>query len=173
MDQRRVFEAGERALLIDSRGRRYMVGLQAGGHFHFHRGIIAHDDVIGHGEGRILRATSGERVVVLRPTYADFILKMKRGAQLIYPKDVAAILSRADIYPGATVLEAGTGSGALTMALSLAVGPEGRVVSYELREDHLATARSNIEAFLGKAENLDLIHASIYDPIEALEADRC
>jgi tRNA (adenine57-N1/adenine58-N1)-methyltransferase len=142
-----VFRPGERALLMDSRGRRYLIRLQDGGVFHFHGGSVTHDLLIGEPEGVDVHSTSGARLTALRPTLADFVLKMPRGAQVIYPKDIAAILSHADVGPGARVLEAGSGSGALTLALARAVGASGRVVSYEVREDFHKTARANVESF--------------------------
>jgi tRNA (adenine57-N1/adenine58-N1)-methyltransferase len=142
-----AFRPGERALLMDSRGRRYLIRLQEGGVFHFHGGSVTHDLLIGEPEGVDVHATSGARLTALRPTLADFVLKMPRGAQVIYPKDIAAILVHADVAPGARVLEAGTGSGALTLALARAVGPTGGVVTYELREDFHRTAMANVEAF--------------------------
>ena len=151
------FESGERALLVDRRGRRYLITLRAGEKFHFHQGFLAHDEIIGSDEGVRLAASSGAPLIAYRPSLADFILKMPRGAQVIYPKDIGLILIEADIYPGATVLEAGTGSGALTLALVRAVGERGKVISYEAREDFAARARSNIESFLGKIpDSLDL-----------------
>lgn len=119
-----------------------------------------------------MRTTSGAAVIALRPTFAEFVLKMKRGAQVVYPKDLAMILLHGDVYPGANVLEAGAGSGSLTMALLRAVGPEGRVVTYELREDFAALARSNVEAFLGKAEHLEIKIGSVYEPVEETDIDR-
>ncbi|TMK50141.1 MAG: tRNA (adenine-N1)-methyltransferase [Actinobacteria bacterium] len=166
------FEPGERVLLLDDRGRRYLITLQQGQSYHFHRGIVAHDLLIGQPEGVTVRTTSGAAVIALRPTFAEFVLKMKRGAQVVYPKDLAMILLHGDVYPGANVLEAGAGSGALTMALLRAVGPEGRVVTYELREDFAALARSNVEAFLGKAENLEIKIGSVYEPVEETGIDR-
>ena len=151
------FEPGERALLVDRRGRRYLITLKAGERFHFHQGYVDHDAIIGSDEGSKLVASSGSSLIAYRPSLADFILKMPRGAQVVYPKDVGYVLVEADIYPGATVLEAGTGSGALTLALVRAVGERGMVISYELREDFAARARSNIESFLGKIpDTLDL-----------------
>ena len=131
-----------------------------------------HDELLQLADGATVESSGGERLTVLRPTYADYVLKMPRGAQVIYPKDVAAILVQGDIYPGARVLEAGIGSGALTIALLRAVGSEGSVIAYELREEFAARARTNIEEFLGKVENLEIRMASIYEPIEPLEADR-
>ena len=144
------FEPGERALLLDARGRRYLVRLQAGGTFHFHGGAVRHDDVLGEQEGAIVSSASGASLAVYRPRLADFILKMPRGAQVVYPKDVGAILIFADVFPGARVLEAGTGSGSLTISLARAVGPEGRVVSYELRPDHHDQAVRNLEMYFGE-----------------------
>ncbi len=144
------FESGERVLLIDGRGRRFLVRLQPGSSFHFHGGVVPHDLIIGAGEGSVVASSMGARLLCLRPTMADFILKMPRGAQVIYPKDISAILVFTDIAPGTRILEAGTGSAALTIALCRATGPEGRVVSYELREDFHARARSNLDDFFGK-----------------------
>lgn len=144
------FEPGERALLLDGRGRRYLIRLQAGGTFHFHGGTVAHDEIIGAEEGREVTSAGGMRLVCYRPRLTDFVLKMPRGAQVVYPKDLATILVWADVFPGARVLEAGTGSGALTIALARATGPEGRVVSYDLRPEHQGKAAANLEAFFGK-----------------------
>ncbi|HEX6207660.1 MAG TPA: tRNA (adenine-N1)-methyltransferase [Actinomycetota bacterium] len=143
--------AGERALLVDARGRRFLITLETGGEFHFHGGVVAHDDVIGRPEGSRIESRSGSALTAFRPRLADFVLKMSRGAQVVYPKDLGAILIQADVYPGARVLEAGTGSAALTIALCRATGPEGRVVSYELREDHREVAERNVASFFGRA----------------------
>jgi tRNA (adenine57-N1/adenine58-N1)-methyltransferase len=142
--------AGERIVLLDARGRRYLVRLEAGASFHYHGGAVPHDLVIGSVEGTTVHSTAGAALRCFRPRLADFVLKMGRGAQVIYPKDLGPILVYADVAPGARVLEAGTGSGALTLALCRAVGPEGRVVSYELREEFLEVARRNAEDFFGK-----------------------
>jgi tRNA (adenine57-N1/adenine58-N1)-methyltransferase len=151
------FEAGERVVLLDARGRRYLVRLEPGGTFHYHGGAVPHDLVLGSDEGTTVHSTTGASLVCFRPRLADFVLKMSRGAQVIYPKDLGPILVYADVFPGARVLEAGTGSGALTLALCRAVGPEGRVVSYENRSDFHEVARANVEGFFGKApEWLDL-----------------
>jgi tRNA (adenine57-N1/adenine58-N1)-methyltransferase len=144
------FEAGERVLLVDSRGRRFLLRLQSGQTFHFHGGAVPHDLILGSPEGTVVHSNSGARLTCLRPRFADFVLKMPRGAQVVYPKDIGALLVEADIAPAATVLEAGSGSGALTIALARAVGPEGRVVSYEVREDFHRTAAQNVESFFGK-----------------------
>lgn len=169
-------EAGERVLLIDSRTRRYLVTLRTGGEFHSHHGIIFHDELIGHPEGRVLRSTRGSSFYVFRPTLSDYVLKMKRGAQVVYPKDIGAILTHADIFPGATVVEAGTGSGSLTLALTQAVGPSGRVLSYELRQDHHDQAVENIQAWFegssGKPDNLELLVGDVFEEDLGVVADR-
>lgn len=166
------FEAGDKALLTDRKGRRYLLTLRTGGSFHFHRGIVRHDQIIGLPDGSRVVSTGSETLTVFMPTYADYVLKMPRGAQVIYPKDVAIMLMQADVYPGARVIEAGLGSGATTMALLRAVGPEGRVIAYEQREDFAERALANIEEFLGKVENLEVRMGSIYEPIEPTEVDR-
>lgn len=166
------FEPGDKALLTDRRGRRYLLTLRPGTAFHFHRGIVQHDAILGRPDGSRVTSTGGEVLTVLRPTYADYVLKMPRGAQVIYPKDVAIVLMQADLYPGARVLEAGIGSGSMTLGLLRAVGPEGRVIAYEQREDFAERALANITEFSGKPENLEIRMGSIYEPIEPTEVDR-
>jgi tRNA (adenine57-N1/adenine58-N1)-methyltransferase catalytic subunit len=144
------FEAGERVQLSDPKGRLYTVTLMAGKQFHTHRGAIEHDHLIGAPEGSVVTSTSNTHYLALRPLLSDFVLSMPRGAAVIYPKDAAQILSMGDVHPGATVLEAGAGSGSLTCALLRAVGPTGRVVSYEVREDHAQVAVRNVETFAGE-----------------------
>jgi tRNA (adenine57-N1/adenine58-N1)-methyltransferase len=144
------FEPGERVLLIDQRGRRYLFRLSPGEVWHSHGGALRHDLILGSDEGTRVHSASGMWFLCFRPTLADFVLKMPRGAQVVYPKDIGAILVEADVHPGARVLEAGTGSGALTIALTRAVGPEGRVVSYELRPEFHQKAARNVETFFGK-----------------------
>ena len=143
------FEAGERVLFIDARDRTYLVRLQTGGTFHTHGGALGHDLVIGQPEGVRLETAGGMTLVAFRPRFADYALKMPRGAQVIYPKDIGPILVFADIFAGARVLEAGTGSAALTIALYGAVGPSGRVVSYEVRPEHRERGVANIVEFHG------------------------
>ncbi len=148
------FQDGEQVLLIDQRGRRHLFMLRKGDTFHSDRGWIPHDEIIGHPDGSWVRTSKGTRYVALRPTLAEYVLDMPRGAQVIYPKDLAMIIFWADVFPGARILEAGMGSGALTLALLRAVGPEGKVVSYEQREDFARRALANIHVRLGEVSNL-------------------
>lgn len=137
-------------LLVDQRGRRYLVDLRPGATFQYHAGTLAHDEILGRPDGVAARTNTGARLVAVRPRLADYVLRMKRGAQVVYPKDIGPILVWGDIAAGMTVLEAGTGSGALTMALARAVGPSGRVVSVERREDHAAHAVKVITRYFGE-----------------------
>ena len=172
----RRFEAGERILLTDTRDRRYLIVLGTGKQFHSHNGSIEHDELIGAPEGSTIRTTNGAKLIAFRPTLEDYVLKMKRGAQVIYPKDIGLILVYADIFPGATVVEAGTGSGSLTLGLARAVGPEGRVISYEMRQDHHDQAAENIAAWYegsgGKPENLELRVGDVFEGIPETGVDR-
>jgi tRNA (adenine57-N1/adenine58-N1)-methyltransferase len=144
------FEPGEKVLLIDQRERTYLFRLEPGATYHTHSGTLPHDAILGGAEGATVRTSKGMVLVAFRPRFADFVLKMPRGAQVVYPKDLGQIATYADVAPGCRVVEAGTGSGALTIALCRAVGTDGRVVSYEIREEHRAQALENIEGFFGK-----------------------
>ena len=148
------FQDGEQVLLIDQRGRRHLFMLRKGETFHSDRGWVTHDTIIGQPDGSWVRTSKGTRYVVLRPTLAEYVLDMPRGAQVIYPKDLAMVMFWADIFPGARVLEAGMGSGALTLALLRAVGPAGKVISYEQREDFARRALANIQLRMGEVGNL-------------------
>ncbi len=143
------FQPGDRVQLTDPKGRRHTVVLETGGQFHTHRGAVVHDDLIGLPEGSVVTSAAGTQYLALRPLLADYVLSMPRGAQVIYPKDAAQILMFGDIFPGARVLEAGAGSGALTCSLLRAVGEHGSVISYEARADHAEHAARNVEQFFG------------------------
>jgi tRNA (adenine57-N1/adenine58-N1)-methyltransferase len=167
----RLFEPGERVLLFDAKGRRYLVTLAEGGEFHTHSGPVAHDAIIGGAEGLQVRSSRGARYTAVRPTLAEVVLKMPRGAQVIYPKDIGPILILADIYPGARVFESGLGSGALSMAL-LRAG--AHVIGYEIRPDFADRARSNVASFLGTAAlgGYDVHIRDAYDGIDETDLDR-
>ena len=151
-DRTGPFRAGDSVQLTDPKGRLHTVVLQAGKAFHTHRGAVAHDDLLGQPEGIVVKAQpSGTQYLALRPLLSDFVLSMPRGAAVIYPKDAAQIVGLGDIFPGARVIEAGAGSGALTCSLLRAVGEGGHLVSYERREEFAAVARKNVERFFGGA----------------------
>jgi tRNA (adenine57-N1/adenine58-N1)-methyltransferase len=145
------FQPGDRVQITDPKGRRHTVVLEPGAQFHTHRGALAHDDLIGLPEGSVVVSAAGTQYLALRPLLADYVLSMPRGAQVIYPKDAAQILMWGDVYPGARVLEAGAGSGALTCSLLQAVGERGSVLSYEVRVDHAEHAAANVDRFFGAA----------------------
>lgn len=157
---------GERVLLFDSKGRRYLVTLARGAEFHTHAGPVAHDEILDGQEGRVVRSARGGRYTVVRPTLSDVVLKMPRGAQVIYPKDLGPLLLLADVFPGARVLESGLGSGALSMAL-LRAGAE--ITGYEIREDFAARAAANVAGFLGEAA-LGRYQVSVRDIYEGIDA---
>lgn len=140
---------GERVQLTDEKGRRNTITLTEGGAFHTHRGYLPHESVIGVPEGTIVTNTTGHQYQVLRPLLSDFVLSMPRGAAVVYPKDAGQIVTMADIYPGARVVEAGVGSGALSISLLRAVGDNGSLHSYERREEFADIARGNVETFFG------------------------
>jgi tRNA (adenine57-N1/adenine58-N1)-methyltransferase len=168
-----AFQAGNTVLLVDERrGRRHLVTLRPGQAFHSDRGFFGHDLLIGAPEGVTVETSLGSRYLALRPTLAEYVLEMPRGAQVIYPKDLATICFFADIGPGQTVVEAGLGSGALALALLRAVGPSGRVVSYELREDFARRAQRNIEARLGQGLPHVVHMSDIYAGLLETDVDR-
>jgi tRNA (adenine57-N1/adenine58-N1)-methyltransferase len=166
---RNALAAGERVLLIDPKERRYLLTLVAGATFHTHAGVLAHDDMIGGDEGRMITGSTGRHFMVLRPTLSDLVLKMPRGAQVIYPKDLGAILIAADIGPGQRVLEAGVGSGALSMTI-LRAGAD--VVGYELREDFAERAQANVTAALGPDMPYRIEIRDVTEGIDEVDLDR-
>ncbi|MFZ9040807.1 MAG: tRNA (adenine-N1)-methyltransferase [Ilumatobacteraceae bacterium] len=158
---------GDRVMLLDAKKRRYLVVLQPGGEFHTHAGFVPHDSIIGCAEGAIVTSTKGAEYTVLRPTLEDYVLEMPRGAQVIYPKDLAPICMLADIGPGSRVFETGLGSGALSMAM-LRWGAD--IVGYELREDFANRARANVREFLGE-EVLGRYEVHIADAYLGIDPD--
>jgi tRNA (adenine57-N1/adenine58-N1)-methyltransferase len=170
-------EAGERITLTDPKGRRHSVLLTVGGQFHTAKGAVNHDDLIAHPEGIVVTSTGGTQFLALRPLLNEFTVTMRRGAAVVYPKDAAQILMSADIFPGARVLEAGAGSGALTCSLLRAIGASGRLISYERREDFAAIARRNVASFFGAAPSswdlrvADLLEAHIEESLDRVVLD--
>ena len=161
----RPFEPGDRVLLVDGKQRRYLVTLAEGGEFHSHAGFVPHDQLIGQEDGSVVMSTRNARYTAFRPTLSDFVLKMPRGAQVIYPKDLGPLLMLADVFPGARVFESGVGSGALSMTL-LRAGAE--VAGYELREDFASRARRNVESFLGD-DALERYQVEVRDSYEGID----
>jgi tRNA (adenine57-N1/adenine58-N1)-methyltransferase len=166
-----LFAVGDKALLLDRKKRRYLITLAEGGEFHTHAGWLSHDVIIGQPEGVEVRSTGNAWYQAVRPTLAEFVLKMPRGAQVIYPKDLGPILLLADVFPGARVLEAGVGSGALSMTL-LRAGAE--VVGYELRPDFAANAVENVRSFLGPdaLARYRIEQRDVYEGIDEVDLDR-
>lgn len=146
--RRGPFRAGDQVQLTDPKGRHHTITLEPGKRFHTHRGSFAHDDLIGQPEGSVL-SIAATSYIALRPLLSDYVLSMPRGATVVYPKDAAQIVGMADIFPGARVVEAGAGSGALTCSLLRAVGDTGLVSSYERRQEFADIARANVERFFG------------------------
>lgn len=162
------FRPGERVQLTGPKGRLNTITLEAGAEFHTHRGVLQHDLVIGQPDASVIVASNGDEYLALRPLLTDFVMSMPRGAAIIYPKDAAQILGQADIFPGATVVEAGVGSGALSLWLLRALGPEGTLRSFERREDFATVARANVETFTGEVP--DNWTVTVGDLQEALPA---
>ena len=167
----RPFAAGDKVLLLDSKQRRYLITLAEGAEFHSHAGFIPHADIIDRPEGLVAVSTKGAKYTCLRPTLEDFVLEMPRGAQVIYPKDLAPICMLADIGPGVRVLESGVGSGALSMTM-LRWGAD--IVGYEIREDFLGRALANVKSFLGEGvlDRYDLHLRDCYEGIDERDLDR-
>jgi tRNA (adenine57-N1/adenine58-N1)-methyltransferase len=164
---------GECVILLDIEDdKEFLYRMRAKGHINLHKGKILHTEIIGKPEGMVVLTSKGNPFLVFRPTLTQYIMHMKRDTSIIYPKDLAFILLYADIHPGCTVLEAGIGSGSLTLALLRAVGTEGRVISYERREEFIERAQKNIQLFMGEATNLEIKQRDIYEGIEETGLDR-
>ena len=173
MSKQGYFQAGDRIQLTDPKGKLYSFTITPGKEWHTHKGWITHDDLIGLPEGSVVSTTAGLKFTAFIPLLADYVLSMPRGATIVYPKDAAMIVGVADIYPGARVLEAGVGSGALTLSLLRAVGPSGSVHSVERRQDFADNATSNITNYFGeKPSNWSLDVGSVQDLGFSTEFDR-
>ncbi len=164
--------AGDSVLFVDRKDRQYLRVLRPGQRLHVRAGTFAADDLIGRNEGSTVKNTAGEPFVVLRPTYSQLIPNLPRQAQVIYPKDVGPILLWGDIYPGATVIEVGTGAGALSIALLRAVGSQGRLISYEAREDFAEMAQRNVQQFHGEAANWTVKIRDAFEGFDETNVDR-
>lgn len=143
------FRPGDRVQLTGPKGRLNTITLETGGEFHSHRGVLSHDRLIGKPDASVVEATNGVEYLAMRPLLSDFVLSMPRGAAIVYPKDAAQILGQGDIFPGAIVVEAGVGSGALSLWLLRAIGPQGTLHSFERREEFAEVAKGNVASFLG------------------------
>lgn len=167
------FADGDLCLLVDARGRKHLVDLESGRSFQSHAGVLPHDALIGATVGTIARTNTGAKLIALRPRLADYVLTMPRGAQVVYPKDLGPMVHWGDVRPGQLVVDAGTGSGALAMALVAAVGPEGRVVSMDVRADHAQHAAKVIERFHGQIPStLELVHGDVVEVLADHAPDR-
>jgi tRNA (adenine57-N1/adenine58-N1)-methyltransferase catalytic subunit len=175
--RRGPFEAGERISLTDPKGRRHSIVLAVGGMFHTTKGSISHDELIARPEGMVVTTTGGMPFLAMRALLNEFTVTMPRGAAVVYPKDAAQILMSADIFPGARVLEAGAGSGALTCSLLRSIGPHGTLTSYERREDFATFARRNVTNFFGGTPSNwelrvgDLVSSLTDEPVDRVVLD--
>ena len=167
-----AFQSGDMVLLLDRKDRRYLTTLADGQVFHSHLGRLSHDGLIGHSVGGWYRTDRGHTLLAVRPTLGDFVRQMPRGPQIIYPKDLGNIVAFADIFPGATVIESGLGSGALTSALLRAVGQTGRVVTYEIDESVVPKAMANIQRVIPNPSNLTVTIGDVYQGIAERQVDR-
>lgn len=160
------FRLGDRVQLTGPKGRLHTITLREGGELHTHHGVLRHEKLVGLPDGSVVENSSGSEYLALRPLLRDFVMSMPRGAAIVYPKDAGQIVVQADIFPGATVVEAGVGSGALSLSLLRAVGTEGRLVSFERRDEFADVARANVETFMGGMPgNWDVV---VGDLVEAL-----
>ena len=162
---------GELVVIKDGKGREYLITLKKGGTFSTHQGTISHDLLLENGEGTIIITGRG-RFALFRPTFSQFIMNLKRKAQIIYPKDLGPILMWGDIFPGAHVIEGGAGWGALSIALLHAIGEKGSLVTYEIRDDFARAASKNIERRLGSVPHHTIKLKNIYEEIDENEVDR-
>lgn len=169
---RHLFRDGDYALVVDRRGRNYMIRLRSSENYQTHLGNFAHDQLIGVEHGTRVTTSRGHVLLAVKPTMADYTRQMPRIATVVYPKDLAAILMFGDVFPGARVLEAGTGSGAMSIALARAVGVEGRVVSYDVRPDMIERARTNVEGILPAVTQLNIKNGDVYEGFEEDGLDR-
>ncbi|GGD79119.1 tRNA (adenine-N1)-methyltransferase [Microbacterium murale] len=167
--QRGPFRDGDRVQLTGPKNRLHTVTLSEDGELHTHHGVLRHRDLIGLPDGSVVANSSGHEYLALRPLLRDFAMSMPRGAAIVYPKDAAQIVMQADIFPGATVVEAGVGSGALSLSLLRAVGPAGALVSFERRDDFAEVAKANVETFFG--ESPDTWRVVVGDLLEALPVE--
>lgn len=159
---------GDRVQITGPKNRLNTITLEAGGVFHTHRGPLRHDDMIGLPDGSVITNDAGQEHLLLRPLLSDFVMSMPRGAAIIYPKDAQAILGMLDPYPGARIVEAGVGSGALSLWLLRAIGPSGHLYSFERREDFAHIASSNVQTYFGYAP--DFWTVTVGDLVESLAA---
>jgi tRNA (adenine57-N1/adenine58-N1)-methyltransferase len=164
-------EAGDPVVLVDEKGRYFYDWLAPGGHSNVRGDLVSHDEIIGHGDGGTVGSRRGRTYRVLSATLVQHVQHMPKHTSLIFPKDAALLATWGDVFPGALVVEGGLGSGALTLSLLRAVGPTGRVVTYELREESVNRARKNIRALLGETPNHEVRHADIYQGIEERDVD--
>ena len=165
------FRVGDRVQMTGPKGRLNTITLEPGGEFHTHQGFVKHDDVIGQPDGSVVLSNNEVEFLALRPLLTDFVMSMPRGAAIIYPKDAAQILAVGDIFPGATVVEAGVGSGALSLWLLRAIGDEGVLHSFERREEFSTIARGNVETFLGASpENWTITLGDLTTALPAVAA---
>ena len=171
-EARHRFQEGDLVLLIDRKDRRYLVTLHSTGAFHSHAGLLPHANVIGQPYGVRVTSSLGQTFLALPPTLEEYVTNLPRATQVIYPKDLGAILMYADVFPGARVMEGGLGSGALTITLLRAVGPQGAVFSYEVREETVERALRNIHAILPDTPNLTIHLTDVYETIHERDLDR-
>jgi tRNA (adenine57-N1/adenine58-N1)-methyltransferase catalytic subunit len=166
------FAPGDQVQLTDPKGRQHRLVLAPGKSFHTHRGSLAHDDIIGQPEGSVVISAGGTGYIALRPLLADYTVSMARGAAVVYPKDAVQIIGLADVFPGARVVEAGAGSGALSCWLIRAVGETGQVISFERRPDFAEVARANVDSYFGGRRAAWQLVVGDLDPAGITDVDR-